>query len=530
MSGTTVDPRIPLGARTPEMPNPLTQLGQLAQVGTAVTQMQQAQEQFQARQTLGPLLQRAIDPATGQYDPLKFNRLLAREPSAAFLTPEMLNHSQAAQLSQAQLQQEQLRNSAIRLDHINRTLSGLLAQPGELSQADVLKHLVPLLNLPAAERPFEATTAAAALGTMPNNPAAIRQWLETKMVTAQQAEAQLRAIMPQAMPVQTGGATETYNRDPLTGQVTPAPGTNVIPNTPTPGERNDPVRVWNPNTNQYELAPRTNALPMYNGVGQPANGRPASPLGTGRYPTQGAAAAPGAPPLTQAAGPALGQEQLATVGAEAVQGLQTRAAEVPQTRAVLADMDRLVREFTSGQGADWARIARSFQNFVAPSGFQIQPQNLASQEEFNKLAFRIAQQQYAGLTGGQGGSNMQLQSVMGSSPSELLSRLGNQGVIAMLRGNEDATDVMHREWQKYAQARGGGTAQWGQFLAEWNQRFNPRVFAFRYMSPESRERMMAAMTPQQREETFRQYAEAIENGWTPAPRAVRRQLEQQGAP
>ncbi len=519
MSGTTIDARIPLAARAPEI-NPFAQLGQTAGVANALTQFQANQAQLQGRNAVGEAIQGAIDPATGKYDPARFYQLLQGNPMARYMAPEAMLQGKQLELGQTQLQTMQAQLGMVRLNHIRQALTGLLANPSATPQM-VIEEITRLVSLPEGERPFSPQAAAAVLASMPQNPAQLREWLIQQAARADAGVAQLTPFLPQGVPVQTGGATEFMDRDPITGQIRP---NTQVPNTPPTGERNQLVQRYNPVTRQMELVPRDQVAPMSTGTGAPAPGTaaPVSPLGTGRYPTSQAAPGPAA---AVPAAPPLGAEQAAAavgVGSgEQVTNLQRAAAEVPTMRAALDNMAGLLDQFESGPGADWQRMAQAWTNRNIPDllggRFEWNANRIASQEEFNKLAYQIAQSQFRALGGT--GSNDQLASAMSTSPNELISRLGNKGIIAMLRGNTDAIGVQQREWQRWSQQNAAGPERYGEFLAQWNREFNPQVFQAIYLKPEQRAALVGSMTPTQFDQYAADFRRAIERGWIRAPTA-----------
>jgi hypothetical protein len=71
---------------------------------------------------------------------------------------------------------------------------------------------------------------------------------------------------------------------------------------------------------------------------------------------------------------------------------------------------------------------------------------------------------------------------MGSSPNMDLSKLGNQQIIHMLQGNEDAIQAKSRAWNAWSGTRGTHTYQ--AFQDDFNHHFDPRVFQQQYYQPD----------------------------------------------
>lgn len=543
MSGTTVDSSIARGVAAPPAPmqNPLDQFGRVVGIANALNTNRRENETFGAQQQIGRALQGSMNPQTGQVDHDAFARAIQGNPLAAFLAPQALIQARQLEQGVTQVQAAQAQLGMMRLNNLRTTVGGLLASPNT-TRADVVNAVSQLVALPESERPFSATVAATALASLPQNPEQIRPWLMTQLASTETGLAHLQRFLPEGGTTNVGGQVRATNRDPVTGQVTQAGGNaGTMTMTPTPRERDEPTTFYDPTTRSMRTAPRQDVLPMYDGDGRPipgtGQGGAPSPFGTGRYPG-GASGAPGATPTPPFAsqgqrppgpiqsvpsGPALGEPQAvaaeATQAAESASALARQAAELPNLRTILANLDTLVRGFSPGPGTQWQRVAAAGWNRLAPNTLQFNPQSIASQEEFVKQAFSLASQQFAALGGT--GSNEQLAQVLGTSPSELLSRQGNQGIIAMLRGNADAMDVANREWQRHL-AEGGSPSQFNQFMAEFNRGFNPRVFQWMYLSREARETMWRNMSPQDRANLTRSAGEAVQRGWVQFPEGQNR--------
>lgn len=208
-----------------------------------------------------------------------------------------------------------------------------------------------------------------------------------------------------------------------------------------------------------------------------------------------------------------------TAGASADFGNQLTAAanEVPAVRGILNNLDRTVSDFTPGPGADYARIAKSFANTVLPESWQkpgsiLDPKRIASQEEFNKFAYQLAQQQFQQLGGT--GTDSKLASTMATSPSELLSKYGNKGIIQILKGNNDALSTKASEWNKWRKQN--GPESYADFINDFNQHFDPRVFQFKYVPRGERQSWYKAMSPEERRSFEEAASYALAKGWIKA--------------
>lgn len=193
------------------------------------------------------------------------------------------------------------------------------------------------------------------------------------------------------------------------------------------------------------------------------------------------------------------------------------ANEVPAVKGILDNMERSLKQFTSGPGADWKRFATGLGVANLPESWQkegglLDPRKVASQEEFNKLAYQLAQRQFQQLGGT--GTDSKLSSAMSTSPNEMITKLGNEGIMQMLKGNNDAIATQAREWTKFKNKFGAN--KYAEFIDQFNQEFNPRVFQFKYVPKKERQHWFDAMAPDEQKEFTRAAKIAVERGWLKA--------------
>lgn len=523
MSGTVSN--VAAGIQVPPPIDPVQRLGQLAQTGTALTQNQLLNEQLTSRRAQGDAALQAIDPSTGQFSPDQFRRNIAQNPLARFMSMEALSGAAALDRSQEALKIEQAQLGMLRLNNVRQAIGGLVARQ-DVSAQDVIAEIGRLASLPESERPFSPTMAAQVLATMPHNPAQLREWLISQMARTDAGLAHLQNLLPQGQLVPFGGGTAGVTWDPIRRQFVP---TNFsVTNTPTPDQLNEFITVVGPDGRQYRVRNR-DATPMVTGNNTPMPGgaplstppgqaQPGGPLGTGRYP------APPAPTAALTAGETAASAVTGEAGGRQVASLNTAAAEVPNMRTMLGNMNTMLDSFEPGPGAGWQKLVQATINRNVPGirylGVEFDPKRIASQEEFNKLASQVAQAQFRALGGS--GANFQLESAISTSPSETLTREGNRNIIALLRGNNEALAVQQREWQKWAQQNGAGPERYGDFLAQWNQVFDPRVFQAVYASAAGRRQMFQAMSPADQDRYIANFREAVNRGWVEMPAEVRR--------
>lgn len=207
----------------------------------------------------------------------------------------------------------------------------------------------------------------------------------------------------------------------------------------------------------------------------------------------------GAPAAGLRPGVAAAATSTAENSAKLGNNLVTAANEVPQTKAVLANLEKSLDQFTSGPGADWSRVAKAAAGSVLPESWQkpgslLDPKKIASQEEFNKQAYNLAQTQFQALGGT--GTDAKLDSTMHTSPNELISKEGNKGILGMLKGNADALAIKAKEWNKWKKLNGEDS--YSDFSDDFSQHFNPRVFQFQYIPKADKGAWYKSMQPDER--------------------------------
>ena len=193
-------------------------------------------------------------------------------------------------------------------------------------------------------------------------------------------------------------------------------------------------------------------------------------------------------------------------------GALADAAETSPSRiGILGNLENAVDKFAAGPGADWSLVAKSFvnRNVPLPAGWQFDPKSIASQQEFNKQAMQLAQQQFQSIGGT--GTDAKFSSAFETSPNETLSDLGNKGIIRLLKGNEDALQAKNTAWLN--RAAGDPNASYRQFSQDFNSHFDPRVFQFRYLTPDERQAYVRNMDPGDRQRFLYNATVARKEGW-----------------
>lgn len=229
---------------------------------------------------------------------------------------------------------------------------------------------------------------------------------------------------------------------------------------------------------------------------------------------QGASAGAGDQPGIVAPRPGFAEAATtsARAGAEASVHLREASDTSPGRKAILGNLEALVGDFKPGPGAHWEQVAKSFvnRNVPLPKDWQFDPKSIASQEEFNKQSVQLAQQQFAAIGGT--GTDAKFSSAFETSPNDALSQMGNKGIIRLLKGNEDALAAKYKAWQSYKKAHGPDS--YDDFSEEFNSSFDPRVFQFKYMDKDERQKYINRMDDDEYSKFVQDLHAAKKRGWT----------------
>ena len=144
-------------------------------------------------------------------------------------------------------------------------------------------------------------------------------------------------------------------------------------------------------------------------------------------------------------------------------------------------------------------------------GGLLDPSSIASQEQFNKFSNLVAQSQFKALGGT--GTDSKLNSASSTSPNEYLSSQGNKGIIQFLKGMQDAVQAKDKAWADWQAAGKGGPETFAAFSRDFNKNFDPRVFQFKYMTPEERQKVFSKMPEAERKQFSKDATRARLEGW-----------------
>lgn len=329
----------------------------------------------------------------------------------------------------------------------------------------------------------------------------IRNWAAQHAMQLDSAAAAITARYGTPGILDTGEAQQPITQSAVLGTRLNGP---PIRNTTSPGQKIGLVPTYE--GNQPGNKPVSEVFDKFGNIRpQTLPGAPAPGGGAGNMAPNGmlptARTAQGFIPT----GPRTGDVADAEVSVRQAADLQSFADNTPNRKAALGQMEALLPEFTSGGGAEAMTRLKSV---AGRWGLDFNPKSTAASEEFKKLAATMAGQQAQAL-GASTDAGRSLSSA--ATPNVDLSKMGNEQIIKVLKGNEDAIAAKNATWQRYKQANGAGS--YGKFSAEFNQIFDPRVFQLPYLSPADRTKLVKSIPEKERAEFGKKLQAAMDAGW-----------------
>lgn len=475
-----IDPSIALGAS--QQPN-------LLQVLAGATQLKGQIQQQKANIAASQAYKDATDPATGQIDYGRLTAALSQGP-AAYNLPQIQAQVNEARNSALNFDKGKLEMAQKRTDLLSGGFGGLLASGNITPQA---VQSIAINGIKSGL--FTSDDAVNFMADMPTDPAQLQNWVKQKYVGFSTDADRLKTLMPQTQVINNGGSQQIMAIDPLTGQPRL---TGVVPNTLTPGQAVENVQIYDPATQTMRTITKEQQLQMQGGQGgTPGAGgfvpQAGGPLGTGRIQS------PQAGPGLQSA-PALGSQAAAEVtgkgAADAALALQGMSDAATPAIYQLQNMRSALSEINTGPNADWQGKAAALALQVSPDiakKIGIDPQKVASLEEFKKYSTQLAQNLSATLGSG---TDAKLASAVSANPNSALSKLGNQQIIDVLIATQRGIQAKNLAWQQ----SGLPPEQYNKFSTKFNKDIDPRVFAVRDMNPEQAYKMLDSLTPREQAE------------------------------
>lgn len=287
------------------------------------------------------------------------------------------------------------------------------------------------------------------------------------------------------------------------GGAAPAPGSigqgspGYAPAQPIPAGQNGYVPVSAAGVGNASPAP---AAPSQGGYGQPAA---VQQQGGGTPMVVGLSAAQTAAATAQG-----------TQGQDAAGALFASAQDSPQRQGQISAMLGDLTNYGSGPNSSaWGAVrGRLVQLGVDPGGWA---EGQAAQENFAKMSNQFLAKQASALGPV---TNDKLALAAESGPNPMFTTLGNQGVLHIAQGNEDAITAKANSWaQAQLPPQQGGQGLSGADYQNWstqfNQGFSPSAFWYARMAPSERQTLLAGMSSADQSQLFGAIVNGVNQKW-----------------
>jgi hypothetical protein len=394
--------------------DPLAMIGKILQIQGAQQGLAMQQQEFKARQAMGPIFQSAIDQQTGELDTGKLMLGLSH-PDVAYKAPEIMMQLIQRKNVEADTVMKQLSANKIRYGAMGDAAGSLVAQaeqdaagkvniatggagtPGITNKqmASTLSTLIGENGLIDAKDAAEILTKTAGM-----NDAQRFQFAKNFANSARGVDKTMGDIYGAIVAHNTGGGTALVQNRPLIGATRQVGG---LETTPTPAEMNAPVAGVTPQ-GQPTIRPRVQAAPMYGGSGAPIAG------------SGGASAPTGLSPQEKKL-----QEDRAKGAVEYENALTETNTVGQENLRVLREMQDAMKEFKTGGGMEVRqRLSQLAQGLGMPNKLvdEIAGGNRGALAEFQKLAVRYATQEMkTNMGSGQRFTNLDFSTFLKNNPT-----------------------------------------------------------------------------------------------------------------
>lgn len=450
----------------PQQVNPLQAMTQAAGLQGQLQQNQIRARTMAAQQAIGQAYQQSTD-ASGHVDADAASLAISQDPNAAYGAEAATANLQAQR--QAQLVQHVGEvELGIRQQGFMTQQLGSLSDTKNISGKDVA-------NLAASfvqQGILTPKMAASELAQAPTDPAQLPLYLQGLQKRSMDAGQQL-GLYHQKLMTNIGGSIVPMNSAPLGDQ-------GPVATTMSPEGASTPTQIMG-----KDGVPEAVTRSQFVGMAQDG------PVQVGQSQAQAAA----------------GQVTGAS-NAKRAQDLSIAASTANDTKALLGNMKGDLNSFIGGKGAGQWKDFLSGINRIFPGS--IDPNGVASQENFNKAQTLLAQRSFSSLGGT--GTDAKLDSAIHSNPNEAVSQLGNEGIIALNKGFADALALKNNLWQKALQ-KGQTADSYGQFENSFNQKYDPRVFQFQYLDKKGQDQVVSGMTSAEKGQFFGKLHYAEQKHW-----------------
>jgi hypothetical protein len=462
--------------------NPLAMISQFAGAQNALNQNALFQQTFRARQAMGPLMQQATDPQSGQVDWDKAATLVATHPDTSFLAPEFLNNIAQKKLLDAETTNQKLEATGKRMDMMAGIYSAAAKDPNVNSMADMGSYMSQAMSIGAIDpSKYKETIAFLADPKYANlkGPDFRNQVLLPHAIAMQRGSSALTALTSNYDPnaiINADGSTSGAWMNPARATATPAAlsGTagamsagptagaaavNAAPSGPAPSvPGGDPFA---PGPSAPNAGPSNPLIP-----GQPAPGpNTLTPN----------ASAPAAPRLG-AAGPM--QQQIYKDTGEYKQDIDARESQAQALLLQMQQAQRLMKNFTpNGAASIRAELGRLASGMGLSKDLQDQLANgsIDDTQAAQKLFFGIGSQMASQLIKAGGGRMTQTEwnkTLETGSPNIDMTPGAISKIMTAMREMAHVTDMERDHFYGRMQQQRLGVYDMGNVRNDWAKTLN----------------------------------------------------------
>jgi hypothetical protein len=206
-------------------------------------------------------------------------------------------------------------------------------------------------------------------------------------------------------------------------------------------------------------------------------------------------------------------------GAEAAAGLYSAANDAQgrqntQLDLMLNDIKEARR--VMGPTADFEKRFNVGANRILGFYPTMSKEEVTSLESLNKLTNTIALNQAGALHA----TDQTTRTAMGATPNSHMSGMGAEGMVNMLKGNNDAIITKADEWDKATRGEGPDGRKWKpeehfQWDRQFNKQMDPRVFQFMRMDDKQRATLLKNVPD--KANFWKKISEAEKRGWIELP-------------
>lgn len=477
-----IDPNIPLAAGQIGA-NSGNSLANLLQMRGQMIQQRAYDQDYEANVAQSEAIKNSIDPVTGQVDYNKAAAIMASDPRAARNLPTFMGQVAEQKSKALDQQQKELELAHKQSSYFGQTLAPFIGQR-DLTQAKILPVIARArrLGLITEDQMMDAVSE------LPTDSAALHQHVKDMYLAFAPPEVQAGLIKPQTQVLNTGGAQQIVNIDPLTGRPSIA---GSVQNTLSPEASAEMVEVIGPGGAKF-LVPK--GLIIGQGGMQQGGFIPGQqPTGNGRYP-QGQVPGQVGVQSGLAPGQAVGLETAARGGAERYNNLVNEAGTVRNTvqgyDSALHALDNLG---TSGPGLDQTMLISST---LESLGLPVDKDANANWQALNKYLANAAGT--AAASAGYGGSDAGRAMFGEGQPSaKKMNPQALRDAIQYVKAQNLGVIAKQSAAQNFIDQNGGDYTKYSQFETKWNKAYNPDAM-----------HMASLPTPEQKAQFFRSLPES----------------------